>query len=85
MTTEQWYEWPEWAKDALVCDTDVTLSWRDRLRVLIGRRITVTTKTFTQAQIGRNETLSRACVTPLWRRRPVGMVTSEVVKRPETP
>lgn len=77
----RWYEWPEWAQDALIADTDVHLSWRDAVRVLWKRRLTVSTKTFTASVIGRCDTMSRVYIEP-WRLRPVGVVTSGETPKP---
>lgn len=80
MTNEEefdsWITWPGWAKDAVVIDTDVHLSLRDAIRVLWKRRITVTTKTFTESVVGRAETLSRVTIEPWRRRRAFGVVES---------
>ena len=73
---DQWYEWPSWAKDALVIDTDVRLSLRDRLRILWHGKLTVTAKTFTRIVVGEHTTLSRCRVPPVIPSRPVGMVCS---------
>mgnify|MGYP001608600232 CR=1 FL=1 len=61
--------WPAWAKDAIVIDTRVVLSWGDALRVLVRRSFTITTKTFVETPPGRAETISRCEVAPLWPQR----------------
>lgn len=72
---EEWHEWPDWAKDALLIDTAVQLSWRDRWRALCGRPVRVESKTFLRVVVGDHTTLSRASVAPLWRwRATLGMV-----------
>ena len=70
---DRWVTWPEWAKDAVVVDTDVHLSFGDAVRLLWKRRLTVTSKTFTAVQIDRTESLSRVYIEP-WRRPPLDMV-----------
>jgi hypothetical protein len=66
---DRWVTWPEWAKDAIVTDVTVTFSWRDRLRILCGKRPVVTVKTFTRMVIGEQATQSRVYVPRLWYRR----------------
>ena len=82
MDFDTWTTWPAWARDAIVTDTDVVLSWRDALRVLFHRRFTVTAKTFVEVPPGRAETISRFGVLPLWPCRPaLGMVQADAQKR----
>ena len=74
---DEWTTWPEWAKDAIVLDTEVVLSWRDALRVLLRRRFSVTSKTFTAAVPGRVHTISRFYVAPPWHSRRLGTVEAQ--------
>lgn len=62
---ERWLEWPEWARDAVVTDLSIQLGWRDRLLVLIGRPLLVTTKAMTANVVGRSEGRSRVSVGPI--------------------
>jgi hypothetical protein len=51
---------PAWAKDGLTNRVTVTLSWRDRLRVLLGWKLEVESFTATEGTIGQSQT--RSCV-----------------------
>lgn len=53
------------AEDVVTCRTAVSLSWRDRLRVLVSGRLWVETRTATEYVVGRSETTSTAY--PTWR------------------
>jgi hypothetical protein len=68
-TFERWVTWPDWAKDAIVVDTDVRLSWRDALRVLFRRRFTMSAKVFVPAVVERHEGVGHFSVEPIWPRR----------------
>ena len=74
---DEWTTWPEWAKDAIVLDTEVVLSWRDALRVLLRRRFSVTSKTFTADVPGKVHTISHCYVAPLWRARRLGTTEAQ--------
>lgn len=63
---DRWVTWPEWAKDSAVTDCDVTLSFTDRLWVLVRGRFTVTAKVFTENVIGQTASLSRFTVNRRW-------------------
>ena len=78
---DRWIEWPEWAKDAIVTDVDVFLSLRDPIRVLWKRRLTVTSKVFTSAEVGRTHSLSRVYIAP-WRVPKVWEVQSPTPEAP---
>lgn len=52
---ERWLDWPEWAKDAAVTHVDIHFDWKDRLLILIGRPVLVTTKVLTENVVGKNE------------------------------
>lgn len=73
---ERWLDWPEWAKDAVVTDAAIHLDWKDRLLVLLGRPVIVTTKALTEHMVGRTEGRSRVSVLPIpwpWRRPRFGI------------
>ena len=74
---DRWVTWPDWAKDAVMTDVNVTLSWRDRLWVLARGRFTVTAKVFTENVVGKTDSRSRFDVNRRWpwQRRMYGMVT----------
>lgn len=59
---ERWIEWPEWAADAVVTDVAIKFGWRDRLLILLGRPVSVTTKAFTECGVGKSEGRSRVTV-----------------------
>jgi hypothetical protein len=59
---ERWISRPAWAKDAVVNDLTIRLSWRDRLLVLLGRPFHVTVKTWTSEPVGRTEGMTRSTV-----------------------
>ena len=65
---EQWYEWPEWAKDAVVTDVQIHLSIRDAIRLLWKRHCSVESKTFTAEVVGRTSSVSRISI-PSWREK----------------
>lgn len=44
---------PPWAKEAIYCDAVITLSFVDRLRVLVSGRLRCRTRTITQKKPGR--------------------------------
>lgn len=56
---ERWIDWPEWAKDAVVTDVHMRFDWKERLLILIGREVTVTTKAHTENVAGRTEGQAR--------------------------
>lgn len=69
---ERWLAWPEWAQDAVVTDVCVHFDWRDRLLILLGRPVFVTTKALTENVAGKTEGRSRVDVLPIpwpWRRQ----------------
>ncbi len=75
---------PWWAKDAIVVDTDIHLSFWDAVRVLWKRKLSLSTKTFTEVEsVGRIQTLTRLYIEPWRRRPPPGIVAVEGEK--ETP
>ena len=51
-------------RDGLVCGITVTLSWLDRLRILISGKMEVTAKTATENVIGANVTATGVSVRP---------------------
>lgn len=55
---------PKWAKDALYIETEVRLSFPDRLRILVSGRLQVTSRTFTQNVPGRCTSASVAYTLP---------------------
>lgn len=59
---ERWLEWPDWAKDAVVSDVRIHFDWKDRLLILLGRPVTVTTKAHTEHVAGRTEGRARVNV-----------------------
>jgi hypothetical protein len=82
---ERWLEWPEWAKDGVITHVEIHLDWRDRLLVLIGRPVLVTTKALTENVAGRTEGRSRVSVPRIiwpWSRRPPCSVADQVAPEP---
>ena len=61
---DTWIAWPKWAKDAIVVETDVHLSFLDAVRVFWKRKLTVTSKTFTSGFPERTHSLSRVSIEP---------------------
>jgi len=58
---------PWWAQDAIYCDHRVSLSFADRLRVLVSGRLRVRSQTLTENKPGRVETISLAHpLAPAW-------------------
>ena len=75
---DRWTTWPEWAKDAVVVDTDVHLSFWDAVRVCCMRQLTVSSKTWTPVEIGRTQTVSRVHIPPWRHKRSLGLqITAE--------
>lgn len=81
---EEWIMWPEWAKDAVVVDTDVHLSLGDALRLLWKRKLTVTSKTFVPVEIAKTHSLSRVHIAR-WRRPRHGVLYRAEAEMPEAP
>lgn len=54
-TFEQWISWPEWAKDGVVSHAELRFSWRERLLILLGRPVTVSSKNWTEHRVGRTQ------------------------------
>ena len=75
MLPDEWFEWPEWAKDAIVVDVEIHFSWADRLRVLLRGRADVRAKVFTEHLPGQVKTLTTAYALKLWTRKRFGYVT----------
>lgn len=64
---------PAWALDQIFIRTQVTLSWRDRLKLLInGGKVFVVTETNCEVSPGHVETTSTVYTPPLWKRRQKG-------------
>ena len=64
---------PAWAADQIFVRTQVTLSWRDRLKLLINRgTLFVITETNCESSPGHVETTSTAYTPPLWKKRDKG-------------
>lgn len=53
-------ELPDWAKDEIVCETEIELPLVDRLRVVVSGRMRVRSYTATERLPGRVETQSIA-------------------------
>ena len=80
---ERWLEWPDWARDAVVTHLSIQLGWRDRLLVLIGRPLLVTTKALTANVVGRTEGRSRVSVVPIrwpWSRPRIAVAEARTVR-----
>lgn len=78
---ERWQTWPGWAQDAVVTDVTIHFGWRDRLLILIGRPVFVTTKAHTENVAGRSEGQSRVSVPQIrwpWSRPRFAMAESPV-------
>lgn len=56
-------------KDAIYIRTDVRLSWRDRLRILVSGKVSIATVTRTAEIVGPCQTRS-ICTVPLWSEKP---------------
>lgn len=56
---EPWPEVPGWAKDQISTHVDVRLSWRDRFLLLLTGEFSVHTRTNTEREPGRCESVSR--------------------------
>lgn len=77
---QQFFDLPEWAKDALHVESDVHLDWRERLKVLFGAVVHVHTTTFCGNMPGRAE--SKAQVNVYFERPlPMGGGTAEAEAR----
>lgn len=57
--------------DRIVSDVTCSLGWRDRLKVLIGIPLLVRVEVFTENEVGRTKTQSRAWTPPLFPPRDV--------------
>lgn len=60
---------PDWATDAVHTFIDIHFDWKDRLKILLGWRVTVAVKTPTQHAVGRAESETTVSV---WRPRQPG-------------
>jgi hypothetical protein len=60
----------EWATDALITETNITLGWMDRLRVLVRGSLHLRVVTETEHAPGRTEGRSRVEVPRIFPQRP---------------
>ena len=73
----RWITQPDWAKDGIVVDVDIVLSWQDLLLLIWRRgRFSLTVKTWTADGpiSGRMESLTKVRIRPVlwpWRQRPI--------------
>lgn len=83
---ERWLEWPEWAKDAVVVDVqEIRFDWRERLMILFGRPVDVTTKAHTEHVVGRSHGQARVTVRHIywpWTRRPFAVSDARGEREP---
>ncbi len=77
---ERWLEWPEWARDAVVVEVQqIRFDWKERLLILLGRPVLVTTKAHTENKVGRSEGQARVTVHRIhwpWSRPSFGVADS---------
>jgi hypothetical protein len=48
-----------WAADAIISETDITLSFRDRLKLLLGASLALRTVVATENLVGRTQAMER--------------------------
>jgi len=65
---------PAWAKDAIHATVDIHFDWRDRVKILLGWRVTLNVDTPTENVCGRAESVSEVSVWRPSHRKSVGMV-----------
>jgi len=59
-------------QDEIVNRTTINLSFTDRVRVLLGKKITLTVNIKTESVVGKTETTSSVSVDPLIPQKPQG-------------